>query len=228
MIRLHFVVEGQTEEEFVNSMLVSHLSAVNIFGDVRCVETSRHHLKIYRGGGTTYEKMKKDLILWMKEDRQSDAFFTTMFDVYGLPSDFPGIESARKQTDPYQRVALLERALADDMAHRRFVPYLQLHEFEALILSDPTKFDVRFIEHQKGIQALIVECSSYQSPELIDDNETTAPSKRIIAKIPDYEGSKHSAGPLIAKQIGLTAIRQKCSHFDSWLTKLETLPRDQS
>jgi hypothetical protein len=114
------------------------------------------------------------------------------------------------------------------MAHRRFVPYLQLHEFEALILSDPTKFDVRFIEHQKGIQALIVECSSYQSPELIDDNETTAPSKRIIAKIPDYEGSKHSAGPLIAKQIGLTAIRQKCSHFDSWLTKLETLPRDQS
>ncbi len=225
MIRLHFVVEGQTEEEFINSMLVPHLSVFNVFGDVRCVETSRHHLKIYRGGVTTYEKMKKDLILWMKEDRQSDAFFTTMFDVYGLPSDFPRIESAREQTDPYQRVALLEKALEDDVAHRRFVAYLQLYEFEALILSDPSKFDVRFIEHLRGIHALIAECSGYQSPELIDDDEATAPSKRIIAKIPDYEGSKHSAGPLIAKQIGLTAIRQKCPHFNSWLMHLETLPR---
>lgn len=228
MIRLHFVVEGQTEEAFVNSVLADHLGWVNVFADVRCVETSRQGARIFRGGGRRYEKIKKDLTLWMKEDQQPEAFFTTMFDVYGLPGDFPGLESARQQMDLYQRVAFLESAFADNVAHRRFVPYLQLHEFEALLLSDPAKFATRFIEHTKGIQDLIEECAPYSSPELIDDGETTAPSKRIIDKIADYGGSKHSAGPLIARQIGLPTIRQKCPHFDSWLAKLESLPQHLS
>lgn len=228
MIRLHCVVEGQTEEAFVNSVLADHLGQVNVFADVHSVTTSHHGGKTFRGGGGSYQKIKKDLDLWMKQDRQPEAFFTTMFDFYELPDDFPGLTSARQQTDPYQQVALLERAFADDVAHRRFVPYLQLHEFEALLLSDPSKFAARFVEHQKGIQDLIEECARYSSPELIDDGNTTAPSKRIIDKIADYKGSKPSAGPLIAKQIGLPTIRQKCPHFDGWLAKLEGLPQHLS
>ncbi|HEY4722728.1 MAG TPA: DUF4276 family protein, partial [Anaerolineae bacterium] len=100
---------------------------------------------------------------------------------------------------------------------------LQLFEFEALILSDPARFEVRFVEHAVGIRGLIEECSPYSSPELINDGEATAPSKRIIARIPDYEGSKRSAGPLIAGKIGLPTIRQKCPHFNAWLAKLESL-----
>jgi hypothetical protein len=228
MIRLHFVVEGQTEEAFVNSVLADHLGGRNVFADARCVETSRYGGRVFRGGGGSYQKIRKDLILWMKEDQQTEAVFTTMFDVYGLPGDFPGLENARRQMDPYQRVAFLEKAFADDVAHRRFIPYLQLHEFEALLLADPAKFAARFVEHTKGIQALIEECAPYPSPELINDGETTAPSKRIIDKIADYGGSKRSAGPLIARQIGLPTIRQKCPHFDSWLVKLEGLPQHLS
>ena len=228
MIRLHCVVEGQTEEAFVNSVLADHLGWVNVFANVRCVETSRQPARIFRGGGRHYEKIKKDLVLWMKEDQQPEAFFTTMFDVYGLPGDFPGLNSPHQPTAPYQRVAFLEREFADDIAHRQFIPYLQLHEFEALLLADPAKFAARFIEHTTGIQALIEECARYSSPELIDDGETTAPSKRIIDRIADYKGSKHSAGPLIAKQIGLPTIRQKCPHFDGWLVKLESLSQRPS
>jgi len=61
------------------------------------------------------------------------------------------------------------------------------------------------------------------SPELIDDGHDTAPSKRIARLIPEYAGMKASAGPLIAAKIGLAAIRQRCSHFDEWLKKLESL-----
>lgn len=223
MIRLHMVVEGQTEEEFVNSVLVDHLGHFNISTDVRCVETSRRRRRIYRGGLNDYQRAKKDIVLWIKEDQNADAYLTTMFDLYGLPEDFPEFAEAKKCVDPYKRVAELEKAFAGDLGHRRFVPYLQLHEFEALILSDPSQFSSRFIEHSNGIQKLIAMCSHYQTPELINDDENTAPSKRIIKEIPAYQGTKASAGPLIAQKIGLPTIRQKCKHFDDWLTTLETL-----
>lgn len=232
MIRLHMVVEGQTEEEFVNSLLVNHLGAYDISTDVRRVETSRRSArfrrsgtidaKIFRGGLGGYEKAKGDLLRWMKEDQNSDAYFTTMFDLYALPEEFPGFAEA-KRLAPYDRVNALEDAFAADLTHRKFIPYIQLHEFEALILSEPSKFTSRFIEHSRGIQNLVEACESFPSPELINDDPNKAPSKRIIREIPDYKGTKASAGPLIAQNIGLQTIRQKCPHFNEWLGKLENI-----
>jgi hypothetical protein len=223
MIRLHTVVEGQTEEEFVNSVLAVHLGAFDISTDARCVETGRHRARIYRGGLRSYAHVKKDLTLWMKEDRRPDAFFTTMLDLYALPKDFPAFDDARRHSDPYHRVSHLEQAFADDLGHPRFVPYLQLFEFEALILTDPARFAERFAEHVDEIQALVALCAQFDSPELINDGEETAPSKRIVKVIPAYEGAKVSAGPIIADKIGLPMIRGKCRHFNAWLTKLENL-----
>ncbi len=233
MIRLHILAEGQTEEEFVNSVLTEHLGDFNISTDVRRVETSRDRKrnKIYRGGMSTYQRAKRDLQRWMKEDSHADSFFTTMFDLYALPVDFPKFDESKTQSDPYQRVAYLESAFLADLAEAfsrsverlNFTPYIQLHEFEALILSDPEKFGIRFIEHDRQIQRLVALCSSVGSPELINDGETTAPSKRIIREIPEYEGAKASAGPLIAKEIGIQTLREKCPHFNDWLTKLEKL-----
>lgn len=223
MIRLHIVAEGQTEEAFVNDVLAVHLGGFEISADVRCVETSRTRLRIYRGGVRRYQKIQRDLQLWMKEDDNVDSFFTTMFDLYRLPVDSPQFDCARKAADPYSRVKLLEKAFADDINHRRFVPYIQLHEFEALLLSDPAQFGAQFLSHDKAIKHLIRLVSQVVSPELINDGPTTAPSKRIIQEIPEYEGAKVSAGPLIAAKIGIPAMRQRCPHFHEWLLKLEQL-----
>ncbi len=223
MIRLHFVVEGQTEEEFVNSVLADHLGEFDISADARCVETSRNRRRLHRGGLRYYEKAKRDLILWMKEDQNADAYFRTMFDLYALPHDFPRYAEGGLLTNPYHRISFLEQAFAADINHRRFVPYVQLHEFEALILSDPLKLDCEFLEHDTPIRRLVEMCARYDSPELIDDGPGTSSSKRIIAEIPDYEGRKVSAAPRIAAKIGLNVIRQNCPHFDAWLRKLEAL-----
>jgi hypothetical protein len=51
----------------------------------------------------------------------------------------------------------------------------------------------------------------------------TAPSKRIIAEIPEYDGQKATSGPLIAGRIGLPTLREKCAHFAEWLHRLEGL-----
>lgn len=226
MIRLHLVVEGQTEEEFVNSVLAEHLGAFNISADVHPVTTSHHRGKIYRGGGIKYEKVKGDLLRWIKQDRNDDARFTTMFDLYALSNDFPKFDNAKANSNPYLRVNILEEAFAKDINSLRFIPYIQLYEFESILLSDPTQITSHFIEDEKQVSSLVELCSKVKSPELINDGFETAPSKQIIKQIPAYAGAKVSAGPLIAKKIGLTKIRDKCPHFNEWLNKLEKLDSD--
>jgi hypothetical protein len=60
-------------------------------------------------------------------------------------------------------------------------------------------------------------------PEEINESPQTAPSKRIIRYIPDYESQKAQVGPMVAEDIGLTLLREKCPHFGEWITKLESV-----
>jgi len=222
MIRLHIVAEGQTEEEFVNSVLALHLGTLQIVTDVRCIETSRNRRRIFRGGFLGYAQLKRDLERWMKEDDNADSFFSTMLDLYKLPGDFPRHAQLRSKA-PVERALALEQSFATDVNRQRFVPYIQLHEFEALLFADPVCFSSRFLNQEAAVQELIKITNEFGNPELIDDGEHTSPSKRIIARIPEYEGSKATAGPLIAGKIGIPKLRQRCEHFDGWVTILEAL-----
>ena len=234
MIRLHIIAEGQTEESFVNRMIVDHLSNYGVFADVRCFETGRKRVggstRIFRGGISSYEKIRKDIDLWMRQDSNSDAYFTTMIDLYGLDNlrdDFPGYQDAGSQPNLYKRIELVEDAFQNDLEAKNFIPYLQLHEFEALLFSDLEKFGEEFIDHDRAIDNLKRIAEEFDSPEEIDEGIHTAPSKRIIGEIPEYEYAKVSAGPLIAEKIGLHKIRECCTHFDLWMTTLENLGGSQ-
>ena len=70
MIRLHITTEGQTEQGFVRRVLAEHLAGFHVFVDARCILTSRDKrtAKEYRGGLIGYEKAKKDILAWIKED----------------------------------------------------------------------------------------------------------------------------------------------------------------
>lgn len=222
-VRLHFIVEGQTEETFVNRTLCPHLANLSIWVKARCVMTSRRRGVRHRGGIGKYAQAKRDINAWMNEDQNPDARFTTMFDLYGLPRDFPGFQDAAQRRDAYERVGILEDALSEGIADSRFIPYLQLHEFETLLLSDPQKLDSQFYDHSVGIRRLVEVASGFESPERINDGINTAPSKRIADEIPEYGRMKASAGPIVAEKIGLPTLRLKCEHFGEWLGKLERL-----
>jgi hypothetical protein len=222
MIRLHVVAEGQTEETFVRRVLSPHLGHFDVSTDVHCVTTSRHRGRPFRGGLVSYAKAKRDIELWMKQDQSQDARFTTFFDLYRLPNDFPDFTEAGHRSDPHDRAEKLERAMAKDLGDPRFVPYLQVHEFEALVLVEPRELRVDFIEEERAIERLESLCSQFESPELIDDEQP--PSKRIIQVLPGYEGRKVAVGPLVTERIGLPKLRESCPHFDQWLTRLERLP----
>ena len=61
----------------------------------------------------------------------------------------------------------------------------------------------------------------FKSPEEIDDNPLSIPSRRLLDLFPSYQKVTH--GPLIVKRIGLEKIRKECSHFNQWISQLEEL-----
>ena len=154
----------------------------------------------------------------MKEDSAPDSWFTTMIDLYGLPSGFPGLTESRRLADPVARVRFLEGWFADDIGHHRFVPYIQLHEFEALLFSDPQSFAVAFPGIGAEVAKLEAIRQQFGTPELIDDGPDTCPSRRICGILPQYV--KPTSGPLIVNRIGLARLRAECPHFAEWLANL--------
>ena len=219
-IRLNITAEGQTEERFVKQTLSNYLGTFNISTDVRCVLTSKDKRKHYRGGLISYDKAKKDIKTWLKEDNNSDARFTSMFDLYALPADFPGFEDSQRISNPYKKVEFLESELANNIDDFRFIPYIQLYEFEALLFINPKKLEIEYFDYQSSINKLIKIVEKIDNPELINDNPETAPSERIIKLIPEYN---KVIGATIVGEIGIENLKADCKHFNDWILKLENL-----
>jgi hypothetical protein len=225
MVRLYFFAEGQTEQTFADTTLKPHFAdhAVYMQNPV-LIAHCRKKGRIHRGGGKKYVPMRNDIIRFLKQDGSRDVFFTTMIDLYALPSDFPGVENAKKlRQDPRAWVESLEASWLADIEDERFIPFITLHEYEGLLFSEISHLEIFFENSRPRIARLKRIAESFASPELINDGNQTAPSKRIIAEIPQYEGAKTTVGPQLAELIGLKEIRRKCPHFDAWISRLERL-----
>jgi len=223
MPRLYLFAEGQTEQTFANNVLGPHLANWGVFlHPPVLVAHARKKGKAHRGGAMNYLPMANDIRRFFAQEKSRDVFFTTMIDLYAISREFPGLEDAEQVSHlPYQQVKVLEAAFRHDLDDIRFIPYIQLHEYEAYLFTDPSRFRDFYEKHEPQIaalQAIVDECGS---PELIDGGSFTAPSKRIIAQFPDYD--KVVVGTEVAELIGLQAIRDRCPHFAAWLTKLEQL-----
>ena len=225
MARLYLFAEGPTEQTFANTVLKPHLANCGVYmqGPI-LIAHARKKGQIHRGGGKNFTAMQNDINRLLKQESGNEVFFTTMIDLYALHAKFPGVEEAEKlRHDPYSRVEALERAWSDETRDSRFIPFIQLHEFEAYLFSDLSQFAFFFDNADSRISALQSVVNDVQSPELVDDGQHTAPSKRIIEKFPEYRDSKTRVGPQMANRIGLENIRSKCPHFRAWIEHLEKL-----
>ena len=225
--RWNILVEGQTERNFVANVLNPFLATRGIAASPRVIQTSRDESRgrRFKGGFVNYEHLKRDLTTWLREDQHSEARFTTMIDLYKLPKNFPG-QDQNPPTDPYKRVKHFEEYFAKDMEDYRLHPYISLHEFETLLLVDPENIIAAFPNQEKQLEELNKNLSSFagHSPELIDEGEQTAPSKRIIQFFPDYEDRKAVAGHIIAGRIGIDKMTASCPHFKTWIETLLASP----
>ncbi len=220
MIRVNIIVEGQTEEQFVKELLYSHLIDLGV--SARPILVGKLGS---RGGLSSYGRVKRDILLTLKQDKT--AYCSTMFDFFRLPKDFPGVpvDTTLESSDMAKQIehALgedIQQALNDRLNPNRLIPYIQMHEFEALLFSDPKACAEGLYrpDLQPNLQAIRED---FSTPEDIDDGPTTSPSKRILNLFNRYE--KPLYGCLACLRIGLETLRTECKHFDEWVQSLEGL-----
>lgn len=209
--RLYIVVEGQTEESFVKEVMAPHFIQSGIYY-VRpvLIKTSEGH----RGGFVKYLHLKRDILRLLKSQRQ-DVIVTTFVDFFRCPK-LPNQKNIDALTSHIKKVEEMEKSISDDIKDYRFIPYIQLHEFEALLFSAVNGYESYFGDQiSKEVQGIIDE---FDNPEEINSGRETAPSKRLIRIIPGYDKVMH--GNTIALEIGLPTILNKCPRFRAWINSL--------
>lgn len=218
---MYALVEGQTEEQFVKEVLASHLQRLGVWVYPIVVETSRDAFGRKHRGGGHWRHWKRDLMR-LRQQGGNDVRITTMFDLYGLPEDFPGLAAQSSSMDTTARANALEVSLAEAISDHRFIPYIQRHEFETLVLAALRELKIYLDapDDLAGIDQLMAAVGT-TAPEDINDGTQTAPSKRLATWIAGYRKTVH--GPLAVATAGLTALRTACPRFSAWVTRLEAL-----
>lgn len=213
MKRLIIVCEGPTEQEFCKSVLYDYFETKDIYIETPVIKHSG-------GGVVPWATLKRQIKSHLHE---KDAYVTMFIDFYGIKDsyEFPQWDEAKNITNHAERVEYLENAMSCDIPEdirNRFIPHLQLHEFETLLFSDITVFEKVFMHQELKIEELRETVNEYPNPEDINNSPLTAPSKRIEHAILGYE--KVLYGNYLAMEIGLNKILASCPHFRSWIEKL--------
>lgn len=220
MIRVHIICEGATEEAFVNELMIPIFLEQGV-----ALIPSQIGRPGHKGGNVNMPRLMVDIKGRLLADKE--CYCTTFLDYYGLPSVFPGkLESAHRSTagDKFQIISdALKASVASLLGvyvTRRFIPYIQMHEFEGLLFSKPKILAQSLMD--KNLEVPFCEIRScYSTPEDVNDSPNTAPSKRIEKLFPGYDKPIHPV--IAAKEMGLEAICRECPLFHGWIKRLKQI-----
>jgi hypothetical protein len=224
-VHIYIVVEGQTEQTFVRDVLAPHMALGKIYLHPALIGKPGH-----KGGDIRFDKAKNDIGNFLRQ--RNDTYITTMFDYFRIDSEWPGKVDVLRQVKngtaltASQKAEILETATRTEIvstfpgcgSENRFVPYIEMHEFEALLFSDA---DILADKTQMDAALIRRIIDKYDSPEEINDDPANAPGKRLESLKDGYR--KVAMGKTISEAIGIAAIRRQCPHFNDWLIKLEQL-----
>ena len=208
---IYFVVEGDTEEQFVKNVLEQHFDGKCYIQPIK-ITTNPNLGK--RGGFTTYKHLKTDVENLLKQKREK--IVTTFVDYFRIPNDVPEYDNCQKIQTIDERIKYLETAIKNDIGSDNFIPYIQKYEFEALLFSSNRGFEYQFSQREAKETAKIIK--KYPNPEEINDNPTTSPANRLKNICPTY--NKILEGNSIALEVGLDKILEKCPRFKAWIDSL--------
>ncbi len=213
------LVEWQTEQQFVKQLLAPYLAQRGVFLTPIILDKPGE-----KGGDVKFARAKNDIEKHLKQ--RQDTWLTLLVDYYGIRSDWPGYSESKKQAEHTRKAQIMNQATHEEIKKLfpnqnpdlRFIPYISMYEIEALYFSDPLCLAEKLGVQQRKIEEILEE---YGEPEKINDNSTTAPSKRLV-KLKD-RFKKTSTGIAIATAIGIPKMREACPLFNNWITTLENL-----
>lgn len=208
MKRLVFIVEGDTEIRLVDQHIIPYLleKGYNISMNCQTIVTNRKQHK--KGGVTSYGLFRNEVERTLA---QGNVIVTTLIDFFRLPTDFPSF--SLNSVD----VEKIEEAIHKDFDFNvNLIPYIQLHEIEALMFSNSKGFEL-VIEDSAKLEKINQIIQQYPNPEDINNAPETAPSKRL-KKIYNYD--KIGDGEMIFEMVGIGDMLTKCPRFSSWIDKI--------
>jgi len=217
MKRLVIVVEGDTEKEFIDKVLSPYLYKKGLLS-VNCFK-----IKHTKGGLTKYQHLKTDLINCVYA---SNVLVSTLIDFYALPKDFPKYEDASTIVNRADRLDFLEKAIVEDLETEKgksfpnLLPYIQLHEFEALVFSSIKAIKSLYSNEDAKFNKLEQIIATFPNPEDINDSPQTAPSKRLKNNQLIRGYNKVNDGIMIIEEAGIDTILKKCPRFKTWVETL--------
>lgn len=220
MMRVLVVVEGTSEELFLRRVLAEHLANRGVY--LTAMKVLRGHGA--RGGGSSWQVWRRHLRGLLGREPRTGVAVTTFLDLYRIPDDTPGY--VPPSGDGAVRADQVLQALRSELNDERFIPYIQVHEFESLLFAelmalsriDPDLFEARELNK-------LATSVSHLLPEAIDEGDASAPSKRVLHTFPKFDKIDH--GVPAVEAIGLTLLREKCPRFNAWVTQLEALGTTQ-
>lgn len=217
MKRLEIIVEGPSEREFISQVLAPYLERCGMIDAYAVspivIRTNPNH----RGGMSKYSHLRED-VLRSLASADSQLVVSMMIDYFRLPSNVPIPVDIGNLSSDYAIADAIQDCIAMDIGDTRFVPYIQMHEFEAFLFAAHTGFDYCYGDRDKRCVLLHEIVDQYDNPEDINSSPAGAPSKRILAIIPEYD--KVIDGNLIILQNGIDAILEKCPRFKSWVDNI--------
>ena len=220
MIKVVILVEGQTEAGFVKTVLAPFLAQHHIHCFAELIVTKGTSA----GGLISWGQAKNNLNrLFLSE---KTAFISTLFDFYRFPNDIPNYPLANSGS-ALQRALAIEAAMHDCFAcaRARFIPFVTVHEFEALLFSNPAMIAAYFRATAPEQAALLVSLSVADNPEDINHGDQTHPAARLKA-LGAY--GKVRDGITLAGKIGIETMLEKCPHFAAWVHQLCALGRKEN
>ena len=212
MGRLVFIVEGDCELRFVEQKIIPYLydfiqGGHEVHMNAQKITTNR---RLNRSGGNVgFAYLKNEV---ERVSTQGMPWVTTFLDFFRLPTDFPGFSSDSSRIDR------IESAVKAEIGYDRLVPYIQRHEFEALLFAVTDGFDSFLTEAEKNLVELI--SYDFQNVEDINGGVSTSPSKRL-ERIFNYNKVFHSG--LILNDVPLVKIMERAPRFECWITTLTEL-----
>ena len=127
----------------------------------------------HKGGNVKFERAQYDIERLLQQ--RSDIYVSTMFDFFRIDSYWPGLENIRDKIQQGKMFSAVEKAEDLELAtltrlktqlpayeiEKRFIPYIEMHEFEALLFSDANILAEKLKISAHKINAILADYNSY-------------------------------------------------------------------